>query len=123
MEIMIVIKCEGGIVIKSSEERNFIEIEPDMKEIRIKSYNNSYICYNPKKKNIFKWKYHWLSDFGKYFITAGEEEPRYLAWEALSYFDWFQEISKEEAIKRAEYAYSYAVAEKPDENTSGWFVS
>lgn len=30
-----------------------------------------------------------------------------------------KEISKEEA----EYAYSYAVAEKPDENTSGWFVS
>lgn len=29
-----------------------------------------------------------------------------------------REISKE-----AEYAYSCAVAEKPDENTSGWFVS
>ena len=58
------IKCEGGIVIKSPEERSFIEIEPDMKE-----------------------------------------------------------IDKEEVMKRAEYAYSYAVAEKPDENTSCWFMS
>ena len=53
------IKCEGDIIIKSPEERSFIEIEPDMKEIS----------------------------------------------------------------KKAEYAYSCAVAEKPDENTSGWFVS